>query len=212
MIVSEKRQFVFVHIYKTAGTSIKRVVRQYAMEPWQHGANSVLKRIGARQFKPGNRGDHDNASDLIDEIGRREFDQLFSFAFVRNPWDWELSHYRYILKMRDHAQHGEVKQLSDFSEYIRWRCDRRFHTQESFLLHEGQPVVDFVGRFENLESDFHYVCRRIGIPFRLPSLNRTKKEDYRRHYDDQTRELVATTFANDIERFGYRFGSPVAKI
>lgn len=212
MIVSQKRQFVFVHIYKTAGTSIKRVVRQYAMEPWQHGANSVLKRVGVRQFKPGDRGDHDKASDLIREMGRREFDQLFSFAFVRNPWDWEASHYRYILKMRAHAEHQEVQRLSGFSDYIRWRCDHRFHTQESFLLHEGNPVVDFVGRFENLESDFRYVCRRIGIPFRLPSLNRTKKEDYRVHYNDQTRELVARTFAADIGRFGYCFGSPVAKI
>lgn len=211
MIVSQKRQFVFIHIYKTAGTSIKRVLRQYAMEPWQHSANSVLKRIGVRQFKPGDRGDHDKASDLIGEMGRREFDQLFSFAFVRNPWDWELSHYRYILKMPKHDLHQQVKQLSGFSDYIRFRCDRRFHTQESFLLHDGKPVVDFVGRFENLESDFRYVCRRIGIPFRLPSLNRTKKEDYQRHYDDQTRELVATTFANDIRRFGYRFDSPALK-
>ena len=118
MIVSTTKQFAFVHIYKTAGTSIKRVVRQYAIPSWQYGANSILKRVGVRQFRPGNRGDHDKASDLIREIGRRDFDRLFSFAFVRNPWDWELSHYRYILKMKAHADHQEVKRISDFSEYI----------------------------------------------------------------------------------------------
>jgi len=209
MIVSQTRQFVFVHIFKTAGTSIKRVIRRYAMPGWQETANSVLKRIGVRQYSPVTRGDHVKATTLIEEIGKPDFDRLFSFAFVRNPWDWELSHYRYICKMQAHAEHEAVLNLGCFSEYVRWRVDGRFHSQESFLLHEGQQVVDLVGRFENLESDFRYVCHRIGIPFRLPKLNRTKSDDYRRHYCDQTRDLIAQTYSGDIERFGYSF-SPAA--
>jgi len=111
--------------------------------------------------------------------------------------------------MQAHAEHEAVLNLGCFSEYVRWRVDGRFHSQESFLLHEGQQVVDLVGRFENLESDFRYVCHRIGIPFRLPKLNRTKSDDYRRHYCDQTRDLIAQTYSGDIERFGYSF-SPAA--
>ena len=172
MIVSSQRQFVFVHIFKTAGTSIKRAIRRYAMPAWHEGANFVFKRIGIPQFGPPSRGDHFNASDLIGEIGRKEFNRFFSFAFVRNPWDWELSHYRYICKHPSHRDHEEVAKLGHFSEYARWRCDGRFHSQESFLLHNGQMVLDFVGRFENLESDFGHVCRQLHIPFRLPRLNR----------------------------------------
>ena len=205
MIVSESRQFVFVHIFKTAGTSIKRAVRRYAMPGWHEAANFVLKRIGIPQFGPPSHGDHFKASDLIGEIGRKEFDRLFSFAFVRNPWDWELSHYRYISKHNDHPEHMDVSRLGTFDEYVRWRCDGRFQTQESFLLYNEKEVVDFVGRFENLQSDFGYVCNRIGIPFRLPRLNRTRSDDYRPNYDDQTREIVARTYADDIRRFGYTF-------
>ena len=205
MIVSSQRQFVFVHIFKTAGTSIKRAIRRYAMPGWHEGANFVFKRIGIAQFGPPSRGDHFNASDLISDIGRKEFNRLFSFAFVRNPWDWELSHYRYICKHQSHGDHAEVTQLKRFSEYLRWRCDGRFQSQESFLLHQGKPVVDFVGRFENLHSDFGYVCRRLNIPFRLPRLNRTRREDYRMHYNDRTQNLIAETYAADILRFGYAF-------
>ncbi len=205
MIVSTKRQFVFVHIFKTAGTSIKRAVRRYAMPSWHEGANFVFKRIGVPQFGPPSRGDHFKATDLIGEIGRERFDRMFSFAFVRNPWDWELSHYRYICKNDSHANHAEVSALKDFHEYIRWRCDGRSQMQASFLMHEGRSVVDFVGRFENLASDFKYACERIGIPYRLPRLNATKREDYRIAYDEQTQEMVASTYATDIERFGYSF-------
>jgi len=175
------------------------------MPTWHEGANFVFKRIGVAQFGPPSRGDHFKATDLITEIGRKQFDRLFSFAFVRNPWDWELSHYRYICKHDSHPNHAEVSALGSFSEYVRWRCDGRFQTQESFLVHDNQTVVDFVGRFENLAADFGYVCERLNIAFRLPKLNRTIHEDYRSAYDDRTRELIASTYASDINRFGYSF-------
>jgi hypothetical protein len=206
MIVSQKRQFVFVHIFKTAGTSIKRAVRRYAMPTWHESANFVFKRIGVPQFGPPSKGDHFKVSDLIAEIGRPRFDRMFSFAFVRNPWDWELSHYRYICKNESHPNHAEVSALKDFSEYVRWRCDGRFQLQESFVMHEGKSVVDFVGRFENLASDFKYACQRIGIPFRLPRLNATRNEDYRSAYDESTSGLISQTYQSDIARFAYSFG------
>lgn len=205
MIVSIKRQFVFVHIFKTAGTSIKRAVRRYAMPSWHESANFVFKRIGIPQFGPPSKGDHFKATDLISEIGRTSFDRMFSFAFVRNPWDWELSHYRYICKNESHTNHAEVSALNSFGDYVRWRCDGRFQLQESFLMHEGRSVVDFVGRFENLASDFKYACARIGIPYRLPRLNATRREDYRAAYDDRASDLIFSTYQGDIDRFGYSF-------
>lgn len=217
MILSKSHQFVFIHIFKTAGTSIKRAIRRYAMPGWQEQANFVLKRIGVPQFGPPQTGDHTTASALIELVDLEEFNRLFSFAFVRNPWDWELSHYKYICKNRRHANHEEVQSLSGFQDYVRWRCDGRFMLQQDFLMHEEKQVVDFVGRFENLESDFRFVCRKIGIRPALPRLNRStvKKEalcdlqaaerPYRVHYNDATERLVAGTYQKDIDRFAYEF-------
>jgi hypothetical protein len=205
MIVSMKKQFVFVHIYKTAGTSIKRAIRRYAMPTWQEGANVLLKRVGIPQYGPSMQGDHRTIGDLIEDIDRKAFDRLFSFAFVRNPWDWECSHYRYICQQESHKDHREVTSLAGFKDYIRWRCDGRFQLQQDFILHRNEPVIDFVGRFENLESDFRYVCQRIGIRYRLPKLNTTGTQQYRSVYDDDTRERVAQTYSEDIKRFGYSF-------
>jgi hypothetical protein len=69
----------------------------------------------------------------------------------------------------------------------------------------GEPVVDFVGRFERLEEDAGYLFRRIGVEAALPRLNASCHGLYRDYYTARTRDLVAQRFARDIERFGYRF-------
>ena len=210
MIVSQRKQFVFVHIYKTGGTSVKRVLRRHAMPFWQEIGNSALKRLGVPQFGPenpipdGNR-DHLTASQLIRHGGFEQWNRMFSFAFVRNPWDWELSHYRHICRQKSHKHHDTVSQFG-FSDFLRWRSDGRFKLQQSFITHNGEIAVDFVGRFENLASDFGYVCQRIGIrASRLPRLNAAPTDDFRAHYCDRDVQTVASMYRDDIVRFGYAF-------
>ena len=70
--------------------------------------------------------------------------------------------------------------------------------------------MNFVGRFESLQNDFRYVCEQIGVRSKLGQLNRTRLARYQDHYDDRTRELIAQTFAQDIEQFEYRFDRPAS--
>ncbi len=205
MIVSHRRNFVFVHIFKTAGTSVKRALRRHAMPVWQEPANQVLKRIGVAQFGPPQYPDHMTASELIEQTSLASFNTLFSFAFVRNPWDWELSHYKYILRRPRHAFHQEVAALGTFSEYVRWRCDGRHTSQKSFLVYQGNRVVDFVGRFEEIDAGFQHVAQRLKISSKLKRLNRTRPTIYQRHYDAQTAALIERAYQVDIAEFGYQF-------
>ena len=205
MIVSPEHQFIFVHIFKTAGTSIKRAIRRYAMPEWQEQANTILKKLGIPQFGPDPLPDHMTASQAIDELGRDEFNRYFSFAFVRNPWDWEVSHYKYILKKRKHELHDQVTAMGSFESYLDWRCDGRFQLQQEFLVHEGQQVVDFVGRFETLKKDFEFVCNTLGIESELPKLNATQSSDYCDFYTPRTIKMIEETYADDIELFQYEF-------
>jgi len=67
-------------------------------------------------------------------------------------------------------------------------------------------LVDFVGRFENLQEDTDHVCRQIGFEKTvLPSLNATAHGDYRQYYADRTRRLVAEYYREDVEFFSYEF-------
>jgi hypothetical protein len=65
--------------------------------------------------------------------------------------------------------------------------------------------VDYIARFENLQSDFDAICRRLGQNAELPHVKSSDKGDYRGHYDDESVEIVRGWFERDIEQFGYEF-------
>ena len=68
------------------------------------------------------------------------------------------------------------------------------------------PIVDFVGKYENLEADFRRACEQAHLgPIELPHLNRSTNGDYRKHFSPETRDIVAGWAARDIEMFDYDF-------
>jgi hypothetical protein len=71
----------------------------------------------------------------------------------------------------------------------------------------GELLVDYVGKYESLATDFRTICERIGIEPSLPHLNEPSSapRPYQEHYTPETVELVRRAFAPDIERFGYEF-------
>jgi len=150
---------------------------------------------------------HVTASELRNELPQEVYETFFKFAFVRNPWDWQVSLYHFMRQQSDHHQHDLIAEMN-FEDYIVWRCNHDLHLQAEFVTDkEGNLIVDFVGRFESLQEDFDSICQQIGLPqLGLPHINRShRRQDYRSYYNDRTRRLVETYFQRDIEIFGYSF-------
>lgn len=165
-----------------------------------------------------------------DPAGERLYPGLYTFAFVRNPWDRLVSCYRDKIG-------GEVDGFTNFSESGVAHClahfdvfsanmsfekfvhavasipeaeaDEHFRSQHDYLTNSsGDIAVDFVGRYENLESDFRHMAHEIRLPpnARLPRLQATQKVvDYADYYTPDMRNVVAIRFAQDIELFSYQF-------
>ena len=69
----------------------------------------------------------------------------------------------------------------------------------------GQIIVDYLGRFENLVEDFNNLCDIIGISEKLPQLRTSQHRDYRTYYNDKTKRIVEEIYKKDIEIFNYEF-------
>lgn len=132
----------------------------------------------------------------------RLYPGLYTFAFVRNPWDRLVSCYRDKIG-------GELDDFTNFSESGVAHCLAHFRSQHDYLTNlSGDIAVDFVGRYENLVSDFQHLAHEIGLPSntKLHRLQAAPKVvDYADYYTPDTRNVVATRFAQDIELFSYQF-------
>jgi len=218
---------LFVHIPKTAGKSIESFFLSLLGLNWDQRSSLLLK-YNNDPAKGPERLAHLTAQEYIElqYLTRPQFESAFSFSFVRNPWDRIVSEYRYrrgYLRcgFKDYLMHELPEPgMSDSSRHIL--------AQKEFIFDgEGNQLVDFIGRFEDLQSDFEEVCRRAGIEpdflprakeasgarltlsERLRQLLRLYKEPRHRHYsgyyDAESREWVATMYAKDIQAFAYKF-------
>ncbi|MGD8346409.1 MAG: sulfotransferase family 2 domain-containing protein [Lysobacterales bacterium] len=222
-------QCLFVHVPKTAGQSVEQFFMDRLGLDWESDRDQVLLGDNANPGCGTEKLAHLSASEYVDcgFLERDEFEQLFTFSFVRNPYERIVSEYRY----RNYFHHRS------FGDFVLNKLpppgwdDKYRHVMPQYeMLHdsEGHLLVDFVGRFERLQEDFDEVCRRLGIePSQLPHRNPSNKksrnlkrlvrntlfrngENDKRHYtefyDQRTRDAVTRLYEKDIEAFAYDFG------
>ena len=206
MLISYRYKFIFIHVFKVAGTSMRYVLKKYMFPPYESAITRELQKAGQLPCSKNYR-DHVKAKELLSALGAENFDVFFKFAFVRNPWDWQVSLYEFILQREDHRQRDIVKNMASFEEYLEWRLSQPRILQKDFISDDrGNIIVNFVGQYENIEADFQTVCTKLGITDEvLPHKNKTQRRDYREYYNDRTKNMIFKHFQEDIEMFGYDF-------
>lgn len=218
MLISHSHNFLFVHIAKTGGTSVRAALRRYRWSGRYAPAvflASILSQVTRPRHRLGVKiPRHAKAIAAKEMLPAEVYEALFKFVFVRNPWDLQVSSWHHIGREKPEVL-GEVH---TFEEFLRLKFDperpydymldisRELQSDYIVDLH-GNTIVDYIGRYERLQEDFDAVCERIGIArVRLPHERRAlDRDDYRRYYDDTTAALVAEHYAPDIERLGYTF-------
>lgn len=217
MLLSIKYNFLFVHIAKTGGTSVRSALQSLRWrDPWYYPQFLCSRlshlsghRIGSKFPR------HSRIVAAKEMLPEAFFNNLFKFAIVRNPWDLQVSSYHHIRRERPHL----MSHIETFEEFIHWKLDPQrpyqFHVDTSiqsqldYLIDlQGKILVDFIGHYENLNEDFSEITRHIGVdhlslPHKRKATDRNK--DYRSYYDDRLAEKVGDYFKRDIEALDYRF-------
>lgn len=216
MLLSVKYNFLFVHIAKTGGTSVRAALAPLRWRDPLYIPQFIASRLshatGHRIASKLPR--HAKIIAAKEMLPRELFEKLFKFAFVRNPWDLQVSSWHHLRRERPHL----VEHLPDFDSFVRWKLDPdrpyQYHIDTSIERQtdylkdlDGTILVDFIGKYENLQEDYEEACRRIGIkPPPLPHKRQAKdRKGYRSYYNGELAELVADYFQSDIEAFEYSF-------
>ena len=197
-MISDQYRCVYVHIPKTAGTSIERALGWIGDDV-----------IGPYGTVPYGVQDHRTLNELRLAMPTADFDAYFKFTFVRNPWARVVSWYRNVISDAVHRGNFGIAADSTLRDFLvrhgstwglqplrYWIGDR-----------SGALELDFIGRFETLRSDFDTVRKRLGVPaVELPHLTQSNdRTHYRSLYDHECREIVAQRYAEEIGMFDYRF-------
>lgn len=214
MLINKNKKFIFIHVQKTAGVSLERVLQREFPDTTQwHGR-------------------HGRVVDGLSEMPIKEWKEYFSFAFVRNPWDRMVSWYAMIKTAQSKLPFSQRFKRNPFTSELWNYAINNSHNFESFLENctdtvrdlgcnksfafnqldylvdaDGNIAVDFIGRFESISSDSIHVFKRLDFDLigGLPRLNQTKHAHYSKWYNEKSKALIADRFAKDIELFGYQF-------
>ncbi|MBT0585056.1 sulfotransferase family 2 domain-containing protein [Alteromonas oceanisediminis] len=210
MLISHSHSLLYIHIQKTAGTSLSRYLRDEIADLQDF-------------LRP-----HDPLVYAQRTLGA-SFCKYTKVGFVRNPFDRLVSWYSMIsahgkaLSEREITQNPNYNRIwqyvlthsSCFEEFI-VACSRAtdrsgwkpflFNQTDYFKTSDGIIDADFIGRFEHLDKDFGRLCGLLGISHRrLPHVNKSNHLDYRSYYSDKSRAIVEQRFAEDLDYFGYTF-------
>jgi hypothetical protein len=190
MVISEEHQLVFVHVPKTGGTTVSRVLAR------------------ALQHQPGLSVHQAEQQHLtVDEIVKTHphVRHYYKFGFIRNTWERVLS--MYMFNHRHLRARGSMDCI-EWGEPFRAFLNRPLTSGECRSQLDWTSGLDYVGEQKNLKAHFDKVCEHVGLPW-LPFpewVNCTAHRHYTHYYQQADVERVRQLYAPEIEHFGFSFG------
>ena len=208
MLISDSHKFIFLRMRKVASTSMQAILRPLCIPEPTGRFSHILSRARLEWdyhkyvFRA-----HENILAARHRMPVDRFEDYFKFAFVRNPWERLVSEYEFILTRPEHGRYKRVKGLDSFTGFIHMQIPRGDAYQTNMLCdHNGNLLMNFVGKLENLDQDWKTACSMGGIPYQeLPRKNVTARKPFKEYYDADSIELVAKHWAREIELFDYRY-------
>jgi hypothetical protein len=179
MLISHQHKFVFVHIPRTAGSSITEALTRGVLDIVPiHGTHSPISCLNG-------------------------YCDYRVIAFVRNPWQRALSLYAYHVRRRRRPNPYEFFEfLSNPPKAADWIIGQQLMRQQVDYLDGNRRVR--LGRFEDLEEDFKTICSQLVLGnLELRHRNSAARLSVGEYYNNMTLPLVGKLFYRDIAELGY---------
>lgn len=209
MPVSHVQQAIFVHIPRSAGTTINVALGICTLDTVSDNTYrpDALFGFDGKRF-----AQHLTAREIAARLGPQVYAQYYKFTIVRNPYSRLVSAYYQGFARRGRRQTDVdgfrtfVREVlpAQFERPLEQDRHRHLKPQSIFVVDDaGDMMVDFVARYERLADDFQQVAERLGMPLAAGHLNASHGFDVDAHFDDDTRDRVRDLYRADFDLFGY---------
>lgn len=202
---------LFIWIPKNAGTSIYHTLR--TKNQTEDVALTTLEKF--KKFNKLPRGfssiGHLSFKEIKEQriLDQEYLSNCWKFAFVRNPYSRIVSLHRHIggnTTLEEYLQN--IQLYTDLIGLYNIKGNSQSNPQYKWIYDKDMNlVVDFIGRFENLQEDFDYICKQLDIePMKIDCKNkRCSSTCYLRSHTPETIELTKKIYKKDFELLGYSY-------
>jgi hypothetical protein len=206
VIISHTYKCIFIAIPKTATHAIRFAMRPYLGKDDTEQVNLfVQKKIPIEGFQHINHGHikAKEAAPILSDI----WNSYFKFAIVRNPFERFISYCAFLYSEQEEFHKNPENFLYHTLYNSKSKNHILFQPQSQFLFDENNKLlVDYVGRFENLQESYETICKNTGIPSsELIKINTSHHHFYRTYYNAELIEMVSEIYQEDIANFQYKF-------
>ena len=203
-MISIKNKFIVILPPKTGSVSISDALIPYAEIGRINPQRMLDNKVDCFDYSDpfGGASKHTPLQQMFNQWSDKrfgKFDDYIKVGAVRNPWDRIVSFWKWKNKV--------LPNPITLEQFINTRP----------VMHKAMPMVNYFKvdgkikvtsfiRMESMQDDFSAMADLIGIdPKELPHLNKSKHKDYHEYYTEETKNMVANLYKEDIETFKYTY-------